>query len=211
MLQIISTSEYKLQLSARRAYYGLQSSGVCFDGVTPKTHKHRVGIQPILLLTYGCSAVNIDHKSVKGMPIKTALGLPKHPRNSSHLAALGIEKIERLIKRQQLSLLRNSLISNSNFSKARTFFSGMMRTYYTGYRDVSLLSRCNCIFWRSIWQNMNSPRSGIVADIMRRTRANYHYAIRRLKKQSDQLSKNAMAQSIANNNYRTQNSEIYST
>ena len=49
---------------------------------------------------------------------------------------------------------------------------------------------------------MNSPRSGIVADIMRRTRANYHYAIRRLKKQSDQLSKNAMAQSIANNNYR---------
>ena len=49
---------------------------------------------------------------------------------------------------------------------------------------------------------MNSPRSGIVADIMRRTRAKYHYAIRRLKKQSDQLSKNAMAQSIANNNYR---------
>ena len=41
---------------------------------------------------------------------------------------------------------------------------------------------------------MNSPRSGIVADIMRRTRDNYHYAIRRLKKQSDQLSKNAMAQ-----------------
>ena len=36
------------------------------------------------------------------------------------------------------------------------------------------------LFRRSIWQNMNSPRSGIVADIMRRTRANYHYAIRRL-------------------------------
>ena len=49
---------------------------------------------------------------------------------------------------------------------------------------------------------MNSSSSGIVADIMRRTRANYHYAIRQLKKQSDQLSKNAMAQSIANNNYR---------
>ena len=56
MLQVISTSEYKLQLSARRAYYGLQSSGVCCDGVAPKTHKHKVGIQPIL--TYGCSAVN---------------------------------------------------------------------------------------------------------------------------------------------------------
>ena len=46
--------------AARRAFYGLQSSGVCCDGVTPKTlsHIYKVGIQP--LLTYGCSAVNID-------------------------------------------------------------------------------------------------------------------------------------------------------
>ena len=53
--------------AARRAYYGLQSSGVCCDGVTPKTlsHIYKVGIQPIL--TYGCSAVNIDHKFVKCM------------------------------------------------------------------------------------------------------------------------------------------------
>ena len=51
-----------------------------------------------------------DHKSVKcmdrvqGMLIKTALGLPKNRRNSPLLAALGIEKIEQVIKRQQLSL-----------------------------------------------------------------------------------------------------------
>ena len=47
--------------AARRAYYGLQSSGVCCDGVTPKTLSriYKVGIQPIL--TYECSAVNIDH------------------------------------------------------------------------------------------------------------------------------------------------------
>ena len=38
--------------AARRAYYGLQSSGVTL---------YKVGIQPIL--TYGCSAVNIDHNS----------------------------------------------------------------------------------------------------------------------------------------------------
>ena len=83
--------------AARRAYYGLQSSGVCCDGVTPKTlnHIYKVGIQP--MLTYGCSAVNIDHKSVKcmdrvqGMLIKTALSLPKTRRNSPLLAALSIE------------------------------------------------------------------------------------------------------------------------
>ena len=126
----------------------VQSSGVCCDGVTPKTlsHIYKVGIQPIL--TYGCSAVNIDHKSVKcmdrvqGMLIKTALGLPKNHRNSPLLAALGIEKIEQLIKKQQLSLLRNSLISNS---KARTFYLGMMRTHHKGNKDVSLLSRCKTI------------------------------------------------------------------
>ena len=65
--------------ATRKAYYSLQSSGVCCDGVTPKTmnHIYKVGIQPIL--TYGCSAVNIGHKSAKcmdrvqGMLIKTAL------------------------------------------------------------------------------------------------------------------------------------------
>ena len=105
-----------------------------------------MGIQPIL--TYGCSAVNIDHMSVKcmdrvkGMLIKTALGLPKNRKNSPLLAALRIEKIEQLIKRQQLSLLRNSLTSNS---KARTFYIGMMRTHHKGNKDVSLLSRCKTI------------------------------------------------------------------
>ena len=107
--------------------------------MTPKTlsHIYKVGIQTIL--TYGCSAVNIDHKSVKcmdriqGMLIKTALGLPKNRRNSPLLAAFGIEKIEQLIKRQQLSLLRNSLISNS---KARTFYIEMMRTHHKGNKDV---------------------------------------------------------------------------
>ena len=31
------------------------------------------------------------------------------------------------------------------------------------------------LFWRSNWISMNSPRDGHVADIMRRTRAQYHY------------------------------------
>ena len=51
----------------------------------------------------------------------------KKCRNSPLLAALGIEKIKQLIKRQQLSLLRNSLISNS---KARTFYIRTMRTHH---------------------------------------------------------------------------------
>ena len=107
--------------SARRAYYGLQGADVCCDGVAPKTlsHIYKVAIQPIL--TYGCSAINITDRSVKsleksqGTLLKTA---PINRRNSPLFAALGIEKIDQLIKRQQLTLLRNALQGNS---KARTF------------------------------------------------------------------------------------------
>ena len=43
------------------------------------------------------------------------------------------------------------------------------------------------LFWRSIWISMNSPRDGHVADIMCRTRAQYHYTIRKLKWSNDLL------------------------
>ena len=136
--------------SARMAYYGLQRAGVCCDGVAPKTHSHiyNVGIQP---LTYGSSAINITYRSVKslektqGVLLKTALGLPKNHRNSPLFAALGIEKKDQLIKRQQLTLLRNALQGNS---KARTFYMGMVRMYNQGNIDqypASLLSRCKTI------------------------------------------------------------------
>ena len=110
---------------------------------------YKVAIQPIL--TYGCSAINITDRSVKslektqGILLKTALGLPKNRRNSSLFAVLGIEKIDQLIKRQQLTLLRNALQGNS---KARTFYMGMMRMYNQGNIDqypASLLSRCKRI------------------------------------------------------------------
>ena len=68
--------------------------------------------------------------------------LSKERQFSDSLAALGIEKIGQLIKRQQHSLLRNSLISSS---KVRTFYIGLMRTHHKGNKDVSLLSRCKTI------------------------------------------------------------------
>ena len=55
---------------------------------------------------YGCSAINITDRSVKslektqGMLLKTNSGITKDRRNSPLLAALGIEKIDQLIKRQ---------------------------------------------------------------------------------------------------------------
>ena len=48
---------------------------------------------------------------------------------------------------------------------------------------------------------MKSPRDGVV-EIMRHTCAQYHYAIRKLKRNAIALRINAMVESIINNNSR---------
>jgi len=47
--------------------------------------------------------------------------------------------------------------------------------YVQPYKEKSM-------FWHTLWVNCGRPRSGAVADCMRRTRAAYHYAIRGVKK-----------------------------
>ena len=53
------------------------------------------------------------------------------------------------------------------------------------------------ILWQKIWISNGSPRHGYVADIMRRTRAKYHYVIRRTKNNNQLLKNRAMARAIA--------------
>ena len=63
------------------------------------------------------------------------------------------------------------------------------------YRDKSL-------FWHSLWVECGRPREGAVADSMRRTRAAYHYAIRRARRDEDDIVRNRFAQSLLQNNDR---------
>ena len=56
---------------------------------------------------------------------------------------------------------------------------------------------------------MNSPMDGYVADIIRRTRALYHYTIRKLKNNAELLRKSAMARAINDNNSRQLWTEVY--
>ena len=62
------------------------------------------------------------------------------------------------------------------------------------------------------WLHCGGPYDGLVSatveEIMRRTRAQYHYAIRTLKRNAIALRRNAMAESIFNNNSRDLWSEI---
>ena len=65
------------------------------------------------------------------------------------------------------------------------------------------------LFRRSIWISMNSPKDGHVADIMRRTRAQYHYTIRKLKRSSDLLRNKSVARAISKKNSQNLWCEAY--
>ena len=49
--------------SGRRAFYGLQSAGLCTNGVTPDATAHMIAIQPVLV--YGCATININPGAIK--------------------------------------------------------------------------------------------------------------------------------------------------
>ena len=68
--------------------------------------------------------------------------------------------------------------------------------------------RQNSIFWHKIWIECGRPKTGIVADIMRRTRASYHYAIRSVKRNEHAITRQRFAESVLNGNNRDLWSEV---
>ena len=41
--------------------------------------------------------------------------------------------------------------------------------------------------WHKIWTESGRPRNGVVADIMRKTRAAYHYTFRKIRHEADDI------------------------
>ncbi len=128
---------------ARRAFYGLQGSGLCRGGVKPYTaaHIYNTAIKPIL--KYGCATINTngdklikDLEKCQGMLIKSALGLSKYSRNTHLLRALNITQIKYTIMHEQMSILKRSLIGTS---RARSFYIYML--HQNEQCDNSLVSR----------------------------------------------------------------------
>ena len=114
--------------AARRAFYGLQSSGMCEGGVSPvvSARMYKVAIQSIS--TYGCSTLNVSPCIIDQLDkyqaklVKSSHGLSKCCRNTALLKAL--MRVKRILQVQQLTLMKNAMISNS---KKRSFYLLMMR------------------------------------------------------------------------------------
>jgi len=64
------------------------------------------------------------------------------------------------------------------------------------------------IFWHNIWLECGRPKTGVVADIMRHTRASYHYAICCMKKNEQKIIRQRFAEAILCNNNRDLWSEV---
>ena len=105
--------------AAHRAFYGLQSAGLCANGVSPIVSAHMLSVAIKPILSYGCSTLNADRNVIKELDkaqaklLKSALGLPKFCYNTPLLEALALKKIAKTLQVQQLALLRNAIINNS--------------------------------------------------------------------------------------------------
>ena len=60
--------------------------------------------------------------------------------------------------------------------------------------------RQKSLFWHNIWVNCGWPRDGNLAGIMRRTRAAYHAAVKRVKRNEKDITRKA--ESLASHNTR---------
>jgi hypothetical protein len=60
----------------------------------------------------------------------------------------------------------------------------------------------DALFWHNLWKECDKPSNGILYDLMRKTKLQYHYAVRKLKRNSDVLRKEKMAEALNENNSR---------
>jgi len=75
-------------------------------------------------------------------------------------------------------------------------------TILPGWNEHVAPLREKSVLWHDIWVSCGRPRDGLVANIMRRTRASYHYAVRYIKRNSQEIIKDRFASAILDNRDR---------
>jgi hypothetical protein len=68
-----------------------------------------------------------------------------------------------------------------------------------GWAEYVQPVREKSMFWHGIWLQCGRPKTGAVADCMRRTRAAYHCAIRKVKHDEDSIINERLADSVLRN------------
>jgi hypothetical protein len=71
-----------------------------------------------------------------------------------------------------------------------------------GWNDHVEHKRQQSLLWNFIWKCNGCPKTGIIADIRRSTRARYHYAIRSIKKDKEKCISKKIAEALTEDNSR---------
>ena len=58
------------------------------------------------------------------------------------------------------------------------------------------------MFWYNLWVHCGRPKTGVVAECMRRSRAAYHYVIRSIRKNESDTVKRRFANTVLENRSR---------
>ena len=74
------------------------------------------------------------------------------------------------------------------------------RKVIPGWNELVKPKLENSLYWHNEWVNLNRPSHGLVADNMRRSRAQYHYAIRYAHRDYNNIRNKRMAEAVSNNN-----------
>jgi len=107
----------------------------------------------------------------------------------------------------QLNTYSNQIIQACLESAASTIPSTTrptsgVRKVLPGWNEHVLPAREKSMLWHNIWLECGRPRDGFIADIMRRTRAAYHYAVRYIKKNNSDIVKQRFASALVENRSR---------
>ena len=71
-----------------------------------------------------------------------------------------------------------------------------------GWTELVAPYRSNSLFWHNMWVECGKPRTGVVYDIMRQTRARYHYAIRYARRHENDIINDRFANALLLNSGR---------
>ena len=82
------------------------------------------------------------------------------------------------------------------------------KEHYTWVNEEVSVIKETAMFWHDMWRMNGSPHQGIVADIGRKTRSKYHYAVHALKRREAITSNYCMTKAVLNNKSRNFWSEI---
>ena len=114
-------------------------------------------------------------------------------RNEQHIAQLN---------NYSSQIIHACLESATNTIPSTSQTDGKNTKVLPGWNEYVLPAREKSLLWHNIWSECGRPRDGLIADIMRRTRAAYHYAVRNIKRNNADIIKQRFASAIVENRNR---------